>query len=273
MSGILYLVPTPIGNLGDISQRMAEALEQADFIAAEDTRVSVKLLNHLGLKKQMVSYYRHNTETSGPAILERLLAGESCALVTDAGMPAISDPGEELVALCAAHGVTVTPIPGPCALVTALAASGQPTGRFTFEGFLSVNRRVRLEHLASLKAEQRTMIFYEAPHKFINTIGDLHRVLGDREIAIVRELTKVHEQVVRTTLAQAEKDYTENKIKGEIVLIVAGKKAEPTDAITFDQAVEQARALVEKGASVNAAAKEIAAVTPYKKGDLYKALL
>ena len=158
MSGILYLVPTPIGNLGDISQRMAEALEQADFIAAEDTRVSVKLLNHLGLKKQMVSYYRHNTETSGPAILERLLAGESCALVTDAGMPAISDPGEELVALCAAHGVTVTPIPGPCALVTALAASGQPTGRFTFEGFLAMNKKNRRRHLESLRGEERTMI-------------------------------------------------------------------------------------------------------------------
>ena len=159
MSGILYLVPTPIGNLGDISQRMAEALEQADFIAAEDTRVSVKLLNHLGLKKQMVSYYRHNTETSGPAILERLLAEESCALVTDAGMPAISDPGEELVALCAAHGVTVTPIPGPCALVTALAASGQPTGRFTFEGFLAMNKKNRRRHLDSLRGEERTMIF------------------------------------------------------------------------------------------------------------------
>ena len=188
-------------------------------------------------------------------------------------MPAISDPGQDLVHLCHLQGIPVVSVPGPVAFATALAVSGMESGRFTFEGFLSVNKKSRRDHLEELKDEKRTMIFYEAPHKFINTIGDLHRVLGDREIAIVRELTKVHEQVVRTTLAQAEKDYTENKIKGEIVLIVAGKKADPTDAITFDQAVEQARALVEKGASVNAAAKEIAAVTPYKKGDLYKALL
>ena len=173
MSGTLYLVPTPIGNLGDISPRMAEALAQADFIAAEDTRVSVKLLNHLGIKKPMVSYYRHNTSTSGPAILERLLAGESCALVTDAGTPAISDPGEELVALCAQAGVEVVSIPGPCALVAALAASGQPTGRFTFEGFLAMNKKNRRRHLESLRGEERTMIFYEAPHKLLATLAGL----------------------------------------------------------------------------------------------------
>ena len=273
MSGTLYVVGTPIGNLSDWSPRAVDTLETVDFIAAEDTRVTLKLLNHFGIKKEMVSYYEHNKAASGPRIVERILAGETCALVSDAGSPAISDPGEDLVRLCAAQEIPVVPIPGPCAFVNALAVSGLPTGRFTFEGFLSVNKKSRRDHLEELKDEKRTMIFYEAPHKFINTIGDLHRVLGDREIAIVRELTKVHEQVVRTTLAQAEKDYTENKIKGEIVLIVAGKKAEPTDAITFDQAVEQARALVEKGTSVNAAAKEIAAVTPYKKGDLYKALL
>lgn len=212
-------------------------------------------------------------ESGARSSLPALRRGEDCAIVTDAGMPAISDPGQDLVHLCHLQGIPVVSVPGPVAFATALAVSGMESGRFTFEGFLSVNKKSRRDHLEELKDEKRTMIFYEAPHKFINTIGDLHRVLGDREIAIVRELTKVHEQVVRTTLAQAEKDYTENKIKGEIVLIVAGKKAEPTDAITFDQAVEQARALVEKGASVNAAAKEIAAVTPYKKGDLYKALL
>lgn len=212
-------------------------------------------------------------ESGARSSLPALRPGEDCAIVTDAGMPAISDPGQDLVHLCHLQGIPVVSVPGPVAFATALAVSGMESGRFTFEGFLSVNKKSRRDHLEELKDEKRTMIFYEAPHKFINTIGDLHRVLGDREIAIVRELTKVHEQVVRTTLAQAEKDYTENKIKGEIVLIVAGKKAEPTDAITFDQAVEQARALVEKGASVNAAAKEIAAVTPYKKGDLYKALL
>ena len=164
MSGTLYLVPTPIGNLGDLSQRIIDTLAQADFIAAEDTRVSIKILNHLGLKKPLVSYYRHNTETSGPAILERLLAGESCALVTDAGTPAISDPGEELVALCAHAGVEVVAIPGPCALITALAVSGLPTGRFTFEGFLAMNKKNRKKHLESLMTEERTMIFYEAPH-------------------------------------------------------------------------------------------------------------
>ena len=273
MSGILYVVGTPIGNLSDFSPRAVETLANVDFIAAEDTRVTLKLLNHFDIKKEMVSYYEHNKRQRGEIICQRILNGENCAIVTDAGMPAISDPGEDLVALCYELGIEVQSVPGPTAFATALAVSGLPTGRFTFEGFLSVNKKSRREHLEEVKDEKRTMIFYEAPHKFSNTIGDLHRVLGDREIAIVRELTKVHEQVVRTTLAKAEKDYTENKIKGEIVLIVAGKKAEPTDAITFDQAVEQARALVEKGASVNAAAKEIAAVTPYKKGDLYKALL
>ena len=204
MSGMLYLVPTPIGNLGDISPRMAEALAQADFIAAEDTRVSVKLLNHLGIKKPMVSYYRHNTSTSGPAILERLLAGENCTLVTDAGTPAISDPGEELVALCAQAGVGVVSIPGPCALVAALAASGQPTGRFTFEGFLAMNKKNRRRHLESLRGEERTMIFYEAPHKLPATLADLAETFGpDRPVSLCRELTKLHEEVRRTTLGEA----------------------------------------------------------------------
>ena len=204
MSGTLYLVPTPIGNLGDLSQRIIDTLAQADFIAAEDTRVSIKILNHLGLKKPLVSYYRHNTETSGPAILERLLAGESCALVTDAGTPAISDPGEELVALCAHAGVEVVAIPGPCALITALAVSGLPTGRFTFEGFLAMNKKNRKKHLESLVAEERTMIFYEAPHKLLSTLEDLRDTFGpERRVSLCRELTKLHEEVRRTNLGQA----------------------------------------------------------------------
>ena len=223
MAGTLYLVPTPIGNLGDISRRMAETLEQADFIAAEDTRVSLKLLNHLGLKKPMLTYHRHNTDTGGQAVIDRLLAGESCALVTDAGTPAISDPGEELVARCAALSIPVCAIPGPCALVTALAVSGQPTGRFTFEGFLAMNKKNRRAHLESLRGEERTMIFYEAPHKLAATLQDLADTFGPcRPLALCRELTKLHEEIRRTTLGEAAAYYRENTPKGELVLVVRG---------------------------------------------------
>lgn len=270
MSGILYLVPTPIGNLGDISQRMAEALEQADFIAAEDTRVSVKLLNHLGLKKQMVSYHRHNTETGGPAILERLLAGESCALVTDAGMPAISDPGEELVALCAAHGVTVTPIPGPCALVTALAASGQPTGRFTFEGFLAMNKKNRRRHLESLRVEERTMIFYEAPHKLAATLADLAEVFGrERPVSLCRELTKLHEEVRRTTLGEAAEWYGANPPRGEFVLVVEGAAGTAEEAPTLAGGLARVEALRAEGLSLRDAVRQAARETGLAKNELY----
>ena len=223
MAGTLYLVPTPIGNLGDISRRMADTLASADFIAAEDTRVTLKLLNHLGLKKPLFSYYRHNTQEAGEAVLERLLAGESCALVTDAGTPAISDPGEDLVALCAANGVAVVSIPGPCALVTALAASGLPTGRFTFEGFLPMNKKNRRAQLAALAGEGRTMVFYEAPHKLSATLSDLAQALGgERRVALCRELTKLHEEIVRTTLAQAAERYAREEPRGEFVLVVEG---------------------------------------------------
>ena len=227
MAGTLYLVPTPIGNLGDISRRIADTLGEVDFIAAEDTRVTLKLLNHLGLKKPMLSYYRHNTGAGGEAvlisyyehnkvesaavILPRLLGGESCALVSDAGMPAISDPGEELVALCAQRGVDVVAIPGPCALVTALAVSGLPTGRFTFEGFLAMNKKNRRTHLEELKGERRTMIFYEAPHKLCATLDDLAEAFGPgRRISLCRELTKLHEEVRRTTLGEAAEWYGAN---------------------------------------------------------------
>ena len=208
MSGMLILVPTPIGNLGDISPRAAEALAQADFIAAEDTRVSIKLLNHLGLKKQLISYHEHNKLESGPHILTRLQNGESCALVTDAGTPAISDPGEDLVRLCRENDVPVTAIPGPCAAITALAMSGLPTGRFTFEGFLSVGKRSRREHLQSLLEETRTMIFYEAPHKLLSTLNDLSEAFSpDRRVTLCRELTKLHEEAVKTTIGQALAHY------------------------------------------------------------------
>lgn len=272
MTGILYLVPTPIGNLGDISARMEDILREVDFIAAEDTRVSLKLLNHLDIKKPMVSYYRHNTETSGPQILQRLLAGESCALVTDAGTPAISDPGEELVALCAQSGVTVVGIPGPCALVTALAVSGLPTGRFTFEGFLAMNKKNRREHLASLKGERRTMIFYEAPHKLLSTLSDMKEAFGgERRISLCRELTKLHEEVRRTTLEEAVAHYQENNPKGEFVLVIEGETAvEEAPALTQEEAVERVCALYEDGVPMKEAAKQVAAETGFQKKELYR---
>lgn len=274
MAGTLYLVPTPIGNLGDISPRMADTLAQADFIAAEDTRVTVKLLNHLGLKKPMVTYHRHNTAASGQAVLDRLLAGESCALVTDAGMPAISDPGEEMVALCAAAGVPVVPIPGPCALVTALAASGQPTGRFTFEGFLAMNKKNRRAHLESLRGEERTMIFYEAPHKLVATLRDLADTFGrEREISLCRELTKLHEEIWKTTLGEAVAHYAANEPRGEYVLVMAGAPAaEPTE-LTLDEAAQRALELTRQGFGPSAAAKAAAQGTPYSKSEIYKQLL
>lgn len=272
MAGILYLVPTPIGNLGDISTRMIDILNEVDFIAAEDTRVSLKILNHLDIKKPMVSYYRHNTETSGPQIVQRLLAGESCALVTDAGTPAISDPGEELVALCAENGVTVVGIPGPCALVTALAVSGLPTGRFTFEGFLAMNKKNRREHLESLKGERRTMIFYEAPHKLVSTLSDLVDAFGaERRISLCRELTKLHEEVRRTTLGEALAHYQQNNPKGEFVLVLEGETlVEEAPALTIEEAVQRVIALYDGGTSMKDAAKQVAAETGFQKKELYR---
>lgn len=272
MSGKLYVVGTPIGNLGDFSPRAAETLEKVDFIAAEDTRVTLKLLNHFGIKKEMISYFEHNKRERGEIIAARISAGENCAIVTDAGMPAISDPGEDLVRLCHELGITVEAVPGPTAFATALALSGMEVGRFTFEGFLSVSKKSRREHLEDIASEKRTMVFYEAPHKLANTLADLYKYLGDRDIAIVRELTKIHEEVIRTTLKDAAERYSEEKPKGEFVLVVAGKKEERAD-ITLDHAVEMAKSLVAGGMSINAAAKEIASSTPFKKGDIYKALL
>ena len=272
MSGTLYLVPTPIGNLGDISRRMAETLEQADFIAAEDTRVTVKLLNHLGLKKPMVPYHRHSTEASGQAILSRLQAGESCALVTDAGTPAISDPGEELVARCGEAGIPVCAIPGPCALVTALAVSGQPTGRFTFEGFLAMNKKNRRAHLESLQGEERTMIFYEAPHKLAATLRDLADTFGaDRPLTLCRELTKLHEEVSRTTLGQAAAWYGENAPKGEFVLVVRGAEPLPEGEASLEDGLALVDRLRGEGLSLRDAVKRAARELGLSRNELYDA--
>ena len=272
MAGKLYLVPTPIGNLGDISRRAAEALEAVDFIAAEDTRVTVKLLNHLGLKKPMVPYHRHNTGTGGQAILNRLQAGESCALVTDAGTPAISDPGEELVAQCGAAGVPVCAVPGPCALVTALAVSGQPTGRFTFEGFLAMNKKNRKAHLESLRGEERTMIFYEAPHKLAATLQDLAVTFGeDRPLTLCRELTKLHEEVSRTTLGQAAAWYGENAPKGEFVLVVRGAEPLPEGETSLEDGLDLVDRLRGEGLSLRDAVKRAAKELGLSRNELYDA--
>ncbi len=274
MSGTLYLVPTPIGNLGDISRRMADTLEQADFIAAEDTRVTVKLLNHLGLKKPMVPYHRHSTEASGQAILSRLQAGESCALVTDAGTPAISDPGEELVARCGEAGIPVCAIPGPCALVTALAVSGQPTGRFTFEGFLAMNKKNRRAHLESLQGEERTMIFYEAPHKLAATLRDLADTFGaDRPLTLCRELTKLHEEVSRTTLGQAAAWYGENAPKGEFVLVVRGAEPLPEGEASLEDGLALVDRLRGEGMSLRDAVKRAARELGLSRNELYDAVV
>lgn len=274
MTGTLDLVPTPIGNLGDISARCRATLEQADFIAAEDTRVSLKLLNHLALKKPLVSYYEHNKQESGPRILERLLAGESCALVTDAGSPAISDPGEDLVVLCHEAGVTVCPIPGPCAAVTALSASGLPTGRFTFEGFLSTNKKSRQEHLAGLRGETRTMIFYEAPHKLLRTLQDLAAAFGaERPVSLCRELTKLHEEIRRTTLGEAADYYAQNDPRGEFVLIVGGAAPAKPAELTLEDAVELTLERIGEGLSKKDAVRSVADETGFPKNQLYDAVL
>ena len=270
MAGTLYLVATPIGNLGDLSVRAAETLEAVDFIAAEDTRVTVKLLNHLGIKKPMVSYHRHNADTRGDALTGRLLAGESCALVTDAGTPAISDPGEELVAQCAAQDIPVVPIPGPCAFVSALAVSGLPTGRFTCEGFLAMNKKNRRTHLDSLRQETRTMVFHEAPHKLSATLRDLEETFGpDRRISLCRELTKLHEQVWRTTLGQAAAHYAQNPAKGEFVLVVEGAAPVQKEEYTLEDGLAMAARLQAEGASTRDAVKQAAAACGLSRKALY----
>ncbi len=274
MAGMLYLVPTPIGNLGDISIRCRQTLEEADFIAAEDTRVTMKLLNHLGIKKSLVSYFEHNKAVKGDWIVERILSGETCALVSDAGSPAISDPGEELVKQCAQAGITVCAIPGPCAVITALSISGQATGRFCFEGFLSTAKKSRREHLESLIGERRTMVFYEAPHKLVNTLEDMAKVFGkDRPVSLCRELTKLHEEVIRTTLGGAIALYSEQAPRGEYVLVLAGAPEEEKVELTAQDAAAYVAKLMESGMSRKDAIKQTAKELNLPKNVVYDAAL
>ncbi|MBQ1186667.1 MAG: 16S rRNA (cytidine(1402)-2'-O)-methyltransferase [Clostridia bacterium] len=274
MAGKLYVVGTPIGNLSDFSPRAIDTLNNVDFIAAEDTRVTVKLLNHFGINKPMLAYYEHNKKERGGDIMARLLAGESCALVSDAGMPAISDPGEDLVRMAYENSIEVESVPGPSALITALAISGMKSGRFCFEGFLSVNKQSRRIHLNEVKKEKRTMIFYEAPHKLPATLKDMLECFGNRKIALVRELTKLHEEVIHTTLEEAVGLYSEeNKPRGEFVLIIEGYDDSGDNVYTFEQAVALAKQYVKDGESASSAAKKAAAETGFKKGDIYKNLI
>ena len=274
MAGKLYVVGTPIGNLSDFSPRAVDTLRKVDFIAAEDTRVTVKLLNHFAITKPMLAYYEHNKKERGGEVIARLLGGENCALVSDAGMPAISDPGEDLVRLCYEYGIEVESVPGPSALITALAISGMKSGRFCFEGFLSVNKPSRKAHLSEVKKEKRTMIFYEAPHKLPATLKDMFEAFGDRKIAIIRELTKLHEEVVHTTLSQAASMYDdEHKPRGEYVLIIDGYDDSADNRFSLEDAVTLAKQYVKEGNSASAAAKMAANDTGFKKGDLYKQLL
>lgn len=278
-NAILYLVATPIGNLGDLSPRAREILSTVDFIAAEDTRVTQKLLNACELpKKPLVSYYEHNRRARGEIVLARLLEGESCALVTDAGTPAVSDPGEDLVALCAAYDIPVIPVPGCCAAVCALAASGLPTGRWCFEGFLSVNKKARREHLDALREEKRTMIFYEAPHKLCATLRDLQEAFGgDRRLSLSRELTKLHEETLRMTLAEAAAYFDAHPPRGEFVLIVEGAPDVPVteqdEAVRLAAAAEEVRRRMEGGQTQKDAVKAVSAACGVKRNALYRYVL
>lgn len=274
MNGVLYLVATPIGNLSDISERALEVLNLSDFVAAEDTRHTLKLLNHFGIKKPMISYFEHNKLERGEIIIEKIKNGETCALVTDAGTPAISDPGEDLVRQCSEENIRVIPIPGPCAFVQALIVSGLPAGRFSFEGFLSTTKNSRKEHLEGIRKLPHTLIFYEAPHKLLNTLKDMLSALGNRKIAVVREITKIHEDILRTDLEGALAHFTEVQPKGEFVLVIEGytESAEDTEAISEEMIINKATELIEKGMSKKDAAKETAAFYNLPKNAVYKLL-
>ncbi len=274
MPGIIYIVGTPIGNLSDFSPRAIQTLREVDFIAAEDTRVTLKLLNHFDIRKPLVSYHEHNLRERGEAIIQRVLDGENVAVVSDAGMPCVSDPGEDIVRLAAEADIQTIVIPGPSAAISALCISGLSTSRFSFEGFLSTNRKNRREHLQSLIGNTHTLIFYEAPHKLLDTLKDMASTFGaDRKISLCREMTKIHEQVFRTTLEKAIQYYSENTPKGEFVLILEGAQKPVEPEITFEQAVEEAAQLVESGVRVADAAKQVSAHTPFKKSEIYSALI
>lgn len=268
---MLYLVPTPIGNLGDISPRALDCLEEVDFIAVEDTRVTIKLLNHFEIKKQMVPYHRHNMEESGRKILERLISGEVCALVSDAGTPAISDPGEDLVRLCVENQISVVGIPGASAVTTALSVCGLDTTRFTFEGFLPMNKKNRKQHLEEIRYETRTMVFYEAPHKLQNTLDDFCKILGeDRNVVICRELTKKHEEILRCTLKDAVSHFENVAPRGEFVLVLSGGAKKEVEAPTLEDGLEEVFAYVEEGMSLRDACKQVAEMWSLSKNQLYK---
>ena len=273
----LYLVATPIGNLSDLSERAVKVLSEVDFIAAEDTRNTGHLLSYLHIQKPLVSYHEHNKRERGENICDRLQSGESCALVTDAGTPAISDPGEDLVALCAERGITVTSVPGCCAGITALTLSGLPTRRFTFEGFLSVNKAERKKHLDSLKNEPRTMIFHEAPHKLKTTLSDLRETFGDTlRIALCRELTKLNEEVLRLTLAEAVAYYEENAPRGEYVLVVegAGEGSTASEAFWTDMTIpDHVAYYVGQGMTKKDAIKAAARDRGVPKNEVYQQVL
>ena len=269
----LYLVGTPIGNLSDISERALKVLRECSFIAAEDTRNTLKLLSYFGIKKELVSYHEHNRKMRGEEICERLLAGESCALVTDAGMPAISDPGEDLVRLCAEKGIRVSVIPGPCAAISALALSALSSTRFVFEGFVSPQKNERSKRLAELRSETRTMIFYEAPHKLRTTLTDMLEVFGARRISLCRELTKLNEEVIRTTLADAVAYYEEHAPRGEYVLVLEGASQtdEVEDTSLLDLTPEEHLAYYEnQGLSRMDAMKRAAKDRGMSKSEFYK---
>lgn len=273
MPGKLYVVGTPIGNLGDFSPRAVETLKNVNFIAAEDTRVTLKLLNKFSINTKMVSYHEHNHVFRSEQIISRLLLGEECALVTDAGMPAISDPGEDLVRLAHENGIEVCSVPGPSAVITALAISGMSGGRFSFEGFLSTNKLSRTEHLQSLKEDTHTMIFYEAPHKLISTLRDMKAVFGDRKISICKELTKIHETSVTTTFSKALEHFEIAPPKGEYVIIVSGFEASKESGMTLEEAVNIASEQIANGESASSASRFAAKASGIKKSEIYKEVL
>lgn len=270
MSGTLYVVGTPIGNLEDITLRQLRTLEETDFIVAEDTRVTRKLLNHYEIKKEVISYHEHSTADVLESIIARLLSGESCAAVTDAGMPCISDPGEPLVKMCYEKNIPVSVVPGPSAVVSAVAVSGQHTARFTFEGFLSMNKKERKAHLESLKDEKRTMVFYEAPHKLVKTLADFKEYFGEeRKISFCRELTKIHEEVKIMTVSEAEKYYEINAPRGEFVLVIEGKAPEEKKEFSLEDALLLVNEKISDGMKANQACKEVALSTGISKSVLY----
>ena len=270
MPGKLYIVGTPIGNLKDITYRAVETLGLVDFIAAEDTRVTQKLLTHFGIKKPLVSYHEHNRKYAGEAIIARITAGETCAVVTDAGMPCISDPGEDIVRLCADLGIPVEVVPGPTAALSALAVSGLDTSKFVFFGFPSTAKNSRAKMFEEAAAHTETLIFYEAPHKLEATLNDLLKYLGDRKISLCRELTKLHEEIIRTTLSEAASLYNdENKPRGEYVLIIEGAACPPAAELRPEDAAAEVMSLVEGGAKLSEACKAVAKKTGFTKGELY----